>query len=59
MVEVRLSIDELNILIKVLNKVCNTLSDSDFKARVGVHREEIMLILSSINEVVEDFNKKE
>lgn len=47
-VEVRLSIDELNILIKAIDKVSNTLSKSDFKVRLGVYQEEAIEISSSL-----------
>lgn len=52
-VTVRLSVDELNTLVKVLNKVCNTLHEKDLKVRMGVYKEEVLELSSSIIKVIE------
>ena len=52
-VTVRLSINELNTLIKVLDKVCYTLDEQDLKVRMGVYKEEVLEFSSSIIKIIE------
>ena len=52
-VTVRLSVDELNTLIKVFNKVCNTLDEQDLAVRMGVDKEDVLELSSSIVQTLE------
>lgn len=54
--DIRLSIDELNILKNALNEVGNTLYVSEFKTRMGVSREEAIALAQSISSLLEKIN---
>ena len=54
-VEVRLSVDELVLIKKVLNEVCHGLqfTESDFQAIFGVTRSELEVFLQRTANVLE------
>jgi hypothetical protein len=47
-IESQLSTDELNILIKVIDKIFYSLSESDIKVRIGMCKKELVVLLSSL-----------
>jgi hypothetical protein len=57
-VEVRLSVDELVLIKKVLNEVCHGLqfTDNDFQAIFGVARGELEVFLQRTTNVLERAN---
>jgi len=57
--DIQFSIDDLLILNNALNEVCNGIKLSEFSTRMGASREEVKILLKSINKLIHALRSSE
>lgn len=50
--DVRIAIDDLLTIHQSLNEVCHGIDVFEFQTRVGVSKEEVLLLMKSIREII-------
>ncbi|MBD2604485.1 hypothetical protein H6G81_08065 [Scytonema hofmannii FACHB-248] len=57
--DIQFSIDKLLILNNALNEVCNGIKLPEFSTRMGAEREEVKILLKSINKLIHALRSSE
>ena len=56
--EVQLSIDDLITIHQSLNEVCNGIHLFEFQTRIGVSKEEVSHLMTTISQIINKIDEK-
>lgn len=51
--ELKITVDELLIVNSALNEICNGISVAEFDSRIGATREDVILLLEKIGQILD------